>query len=135
MKPTNGVPPPRGILLRYDLLLRRGRFFEPQPLPRGYRRRRAQLCFSNSVRLAQSRSGLTYCEGLVLLPLPNSWVPIEHGWCVTNDDQVIDVTLGKPGLSYFGVPFTLEEVDEADSVPLIDWIIERELEAEMKGPK
>src|SRR5438552_4162903 len=72
MKVPTRIPPPRGILLRYDFLLERGGFFQAQPLPTGYRRRKAQECFTNSIKLAVSREGLTYCEGFVVLPLPKS---------------------------------------------------------------
>src|SRR5260370_26184153 len=42
MKMPTGIPPPRGILLRYDFFLERGRFFKAQPLPKGYRRESTQ---------------------------------------------------------------------------------------------
>jgi hypothetical protein len=31
---------------------------------------------------------------------------MEHGWCVTRNGKVIDVTLRRPGLSYFGVSYS-----------------------------
>jgi len=133
-KVPTGIPPPWGILLRYDFFLERGRFFQAQPLPKGYPHRKAQECYRNSFRLAISRDGLTYCEGIVVLSLPNSWAEIEHGWCVTGDGMVIDVTFGKPGLSYFGVTFRLEDVAVLDSVPVIDKIIETPLEELLNLP-
>ena len=78
---------------------------------------------------------MTYCEGFVVLPLPNPWADIEHGWCVTTDGMVIDVTLGTPGLSYFGAPFSPEEVAKAGSVPLIDEIIENQLTEILRLPE
>lgn len=101
-------------------------------MPKGFRCKKAQECYSNSFKLAVSREGLTYCEGFVVLPLPKSRADIAHGWCVTTEGKVIDVTLGKPGLSYFGVTYPLEALAEIDSVPLIDRIIETQLEAEMR---
>src|SRR5712692_5722920 len=41
-------------------------------------------------------------------------------------------TLGKPGLSYFGVTYALAELVEIDSVPHIDRIIETQLNADMR---
>ncbi len=51
---------------------------------------------------------------------------------MTKDGKVIDVTLGKPGLSYFGVPFPLAEMAGVHSLPFIDHIIEMQLKAEMR---
>jgi hypothetical protein len=39
-KVPTGIPPPRGILLRYDFFLERGRFYQAQSLPKGFRRRK-----------------------------------------------------------------------------------------------
>jgi hypothetical protein len=116
--------------LRYDFFRQRGRFFQTQPLSKGYRRRSKQ-CYYNSFKLAISREGLIYCEGFVVLDLgKGTAADIEHGWCVTTDGKVIDVTLAKPGLSYFGVTFSPEELADIDSVPLIASIIEKQLEAD-----
>ncbi len=82
-----------------------------------------------------SRGELTYCEGFVALPLPNSYAAIDHGWCVTAEGKVVDVTLRPPRLAYFGVTFALAELAEADSLPLIDTIIERRLQDTLGLPE
>ena len=128
-KMQNRVPPIQGKFLRYDFYLQRGRFFQTQPMPKGYRRGKAQHCYHNSFKLNKTREGLTYCEGIVVLHFTEGkCIDIEHGWCVTTDRKVIDVTLEKAGLSYFGVPYSPQEMAGIDSVPFIDQIIESQME-------
>jgi len=52
--------------MRYDFFLERGRFFQPQPLPKGHKRKKAKECYTNSYKLAFFGDGLTYCEGFVV---------------------------------------------------------------------
>lgn len=135
---ANGsIPPPRGMLLRYDFFLERGRFFQPQPLPKGIRRGRPKECYFNSLKLALLEDDLTYVEGFVVIPLGEGRMgDVEHGWCVTKGGMVIDVTLKKPGLAYFGVPYTEKERGGfMVSLPRIDEILEKQIESEMKRRK
>jgi len=118
------TPMTRGILLSYDLVLKRGRFFQAQPFPKGYRRGKAQDCYGNSSKLAMFKLGLTYCEGTVLCQFGTL---VDHAWCVTDDGKVIDVTLKNTGLSYFGVPFTLEELEKVTAFPALDELVDAEL--------
>jgi hypothetical protein len=83
-----------------ELLLRHGRFFQPQPRPKKYRRGRFKECFANSFRLAR-KQGLRYVEG-VAVP-PDVGTPVHHAWCIDANDRVIDVTWSEPGRVYFGV--------------------------------
>lgn len=113
----------KAMLLRYDFFLARGRFYQPQPLPKGYRRRKLKQCFDNSYKLAACKEGLTYCEGYVAMAFADGVTGIEHGWCVTPDRKVIDATLREPGLSYFGVTHSLKALADVDELPVIDQII------------
>ncbi|MBI3675185.1 MAG: hypothetical protein HY243_01025 [Proteobacteria bacterium] len=139
IKKTKGgtIPAPRCMLLRYDFFLKRGRFFEPQPLPKGIRRGRPKECYFNSLKLALLQDDLTYCEGFVVIPLSKSrMTDVEHGWCVTKSGTVIDVTLEKPGLAYFGVPYTAKERGGfQSSLPRIDAILAKQLETDLKERK
>jgi hypothetical protein len=128
LKVPKGAPPIDGIVLRYDHCLTRGRFYQAQPLPKGYRRGRPKQCYGNSANLALMEDNLTYCEGFVLMPLGDRATHIEHGWCVTAEGKVIDVTLKEAGLSYFGVPYLLEEIEVIEELPVVDAIIEKMLE-------
>ncbi len=49
-------PMTRAMLASYDLVLNRGRFYQPQPFPKGYRRGKAQDCYGNSSKLAKVRA-------------------------------------------------------------------------------
>ena len=119
----------KGMILRYSFLLERGRFFEPQMLPKGFKRKKAKECYGNSFTLATSREGMAYCEGIVVTELGEErTTEIDHGWCVTEDGKVIDVTLERPGLTYFGAVFFKEEMMDVDELPLIYNIIGKQIE-------
>ena len=119
-------PMTRAMLASYNLILNRGRFFQPQPFPKGYRRGKAQDCYGNSSKLAMFKVGLTYCEGTVLCKFDTLISHVEHAWCITDDGKVIDVTLKNAGLFYFGVPFTLEELEAITAFPALDELVDRE---------
>lgn len=113
----------RDMLALYDHHLKRGRFNEPQRLPKGFRRGEAHQCYGNSFDLAAKTKGLTYCEGYVLISLGSGAAEIEHAWCVTAEGKVIDITLRQAGLSYFGIPYTPDEMAGDPDLPLVDNII------------
>jgi hypothetical protein len=117
-------PMTRAMLASYDLVLKRGRFYQTQPFPKGYRRGKAQDCYGNSSKLAMFKEGLTYCEGAVLCQFGTLVSHVDHAWCVTDDGKVIDVTLKNAGLSYFGVPLTLEELATITGFPALDEIVD-----------
>lgn len=121
------APMTRGMLAGYDLILNQGRFFPPQPFPKGYRRGKAQNCYGNSSKLAMFKPGLTYCEGAVLCQFDTLVSHVDHAWCITEDGKVIDVTLKNSGLSYFGVPFAPEELERISAFPALDELVDREL--------
>ena len=125
-------PMTRAMLASYNLVLKRGRFFETQPFPKGYRRGKAQDCYGNSSKLAMFKPGLTYCEGSVLCQFNTLISEIDHAWCVTDDGKVIDVTLKNAGLSYFGVPFTLEELEAITAFPALDELVDLELAKDVR---
>lgn len=132
LKLSPGAPPVDGIILRYDHYLTRGRFYEPQSLPKGYRRGKPKQCYNNSYKIAVDRGGLTYCEGYVLMPLGERVTEVEHGWCVTAEGGVIDVTLKEVGLSYFGVPYSFAEMAAIKELPIVDSIITEQLIGRVK---
>jgi hypothetical protein len=93
----------RNMARIYDLLLKNGRFFEPTPRPKNYKAGERHQCYGNSLDLVIAHDELSYCEGYVVIErIP---IPMEHGWCMTDQGKVVDVTLKKPGLAYFGVVF------------------------------
>lgn len=119
----------RGMFLRYTFLVERGRFYEAQPLPKGFKRKKAKECYGNSFTLDLSKKGLAYCEGIVVTKIgKDQTTEIDHGWCVTEENKVIDVTLEKPGLTYFGAVFTKEEMIDVDVLPLIYNLIDKQVE-------
>lgn len=86
-----------------EFVLQHGRAFQAAPRPKGVRKQRDKMCFSNAFHLAESK-GYIYVEGWAI-----SFIPAHHAWCVTPDGIVVDPTWRKPeGASYFGVPFRKE---------------------------
>jgi hypothetical protein len=93
----------RNMARIYDVLLKYGRFFEPSPRPTKYRTGEPNQCYGNSLDLVIAHDELSYCEGYVVIEhIP---FPMEHSWCITEQGNLVDVTLKKPGLTYFGVVF------------------------------
>ena len=86
----------------YGVVKRHGKFYNPQPLPKGYKKEHAKECYSNAWHLSES-SGLQYVEGLAMPDFMD--IPIEHAWCVDKQSNVYDNTWPKPGRAYYGVPF------------------------------
>jgi hypothetical protein len=115
-------------LLECEVILERGRFFEWQVLPSGYRYGEPNQCFGNSFDLAKERRDLIYCEGIAALPIGSGKsYDFKHAWCVASDGNVIDVTFdGAAGMSYFGVPYAQDRIDELGEVtalPLLDELV------------
>lgn len=110
----------RDMLALYGHYLEHGRFFRPQPLPRGYRRGRPNQCYANAFDLAVRTADLVYCEGYVLFSLGSQAAEVEHGWCVTADGRVIELTLRQVGLSYFGISYRPEQLAGNPDLPLTD---------------
>jgi hypothetical protein len=102
-------------------VLAEGRFFAVQKRPRGFKLGKPRECYANASTLALVEDDLAYCEGIVEAGLP---LLIEHGWCV-RDGRVIEVTLKKPALSYFGVLIDLETLAQAKYLPVHETIIKK----------
>jgi hypothetical protein len=68
----------------------------------------AENCFGNSYNLADKHPELTYVEGYTLHEATD--FPVFHAWVVDKEGNVIDATWPTPGIEYFGVPFTLDDV-------------------------
>ena len=89
----------------YELVLKYGQHFKPQPLPKHIRRGKMGDCYMNAFRISGppkfGGKGLIYCEGYATSGL----AVIEHAWCVDpKTGCVIDPTW-TDGTEYFGVPF------------------------------
>lgn len=92
-----------------DIVLKFGRFYEPQQLPKSFRRGRFKACFRNSALQAFKKRNLIYVEGYALLE--GLTLPTHHAWLVERGStKVIDRTLLFG--SYFGIPFRTEYVRE-----------------------
>ena len=69
-----------GAWLLYDFLLRYGKLYGGEALPKRYVRRTPKACFYNARQLVFASKNLEYCEGYVCrLSLP---IPIHHAWAV-----------------------------------------------------
>jgi hypothetical protein len=113
----------RDMLVLYYHYLEHGRFFRPQPLPRGFRRGKKNQCYANAFDLAVRTAGLTYCEGFILFSLGSRAAEVEHGWCVDADGRVLELTLREVGLSYFGITYRPEQLAGKPDLPLTDDIV------------
>lgn len=96
-------------------LLKDGKFYGAQPLPKRYAYGEMKQCFLNSARLALQTPGLTYCEGVAL-----AIIPTHHAWCIDTKGRVIDPTWRtrendphghNPGeMAYLGITFEMGDV-------------------------
>lgn len=85
---------------RAEIVLRHGRAFSGNPLPKGYRHGRIGVCYANSFRTA-IRKRITYVEGFADI----GFGPMLHAWCVDAHGKVIDRTWCFNGKNeYFGIP-------------------------------
>lgn len=91
-------------------LLKDGKFYSPQPLPKRYAYGEMKQCFANAARLALATPDLTYCEGVAL-----AIIPTHHAWCIDTKGRVVDPTwrtrendahTHNPGeMAYLGIAF------------------------------
>lgn len=93
-----------------DFLMNHGRFWTPTPLQADIRPMTPSLCFHNAYILAYSRrTQLRYVEGYAL-----GIIPAHHGWCVDDEDRVVDPTWASTetmlGTAYFGTVIPLDIV-------------------------
>jgi hypothetical protein len=103
LQAADGLPlPGREFATVEGLVLRYGRSFRPQQKPRHVHLCLEGTCFVNAFILSH-RPHLTYCEGFAL---DGSGLLVHHAWACDRKGRVIDNTWERPGLEYFGVPFT-----------------------------
>jgi len=109
----------RGTDQKYNYflkLIRDGKFYGAQPLPKKYAYGEMKQCFANSYNLAINHDDLTYCEGIAI-----GIIPVHHAWVINAKDRVIDVTWRtrendgaykhNPGeMAYLGLKFTREDL-------------------------
>lgn len=92
-----------------EVVLKFGRSYRKQPLPKGIKRGEKKQCFFNAAMLVMNND-LIYVEGFALLP--NIPLPIHHAWCIAEgEDAVIDPTSDKL-VEYIGIPFRLPVIED-----------------------
>ena len=93
-----------GYKSSHHWVLQHGQFFVNEQLDRDLGPEK--LCYYNSQRLMMgsltTNYPLLYVEGYVSV----HGMPIEHGWNITPDGEVIDTTLRIDGAEYFGFVFS-----------------------------
>ncbi|HWO65257.1 MAG TPA: hypothetical protein VNO31_34995, partial [Umezawaea sp.] len=86
-----------------QLVLHRGHWYTPAPLPAGRERGDQRHCYANATRHSRIHQ-LSYVEGYTLGP---HGLVYEHAWCARPDGTVEDPTWPDgAGLAYLGIPFT-----------------------------
>ena len=104
--------PPHGWVYfnNYDFLLQHGSFWTFAPLPKGIGRMTPKYCFDNAYKLVSRSKVRRYVEGVAF----DGLFPMDHAWCVSLDNVVIDPTWRKEDVdtevSYFGIAIAAEEV-------------------------
>lgn len=109
----------RGVSM-YRFILDNGYDFKPAALPSDIERMKKKECFMNATHLMLVDSSLIYCEGFAL-----NIIPVHHGWCVTQDGEIVDPTWDNPeNCTYFGVPFqydfVMESLDKSQAYGILD---------------
>lgn len=94
-----------------EFILRHGQPFVSQPLPKRFKMRQPKACYRNAYRAMRNNPRLRYAEGYMCDPI----CPFlfHHGWCVDEENRVIDPTLQElnssksrsGGANYFGIIF------------------------------
>jgi len=84
------------------VVLKHGKYYNPQKLPKGYKMGKQKECFSNAYHMSQ-KTGMTYVEGFAVPDFID--LPIHHAWVVDKNGNVFDNTWKTPGVVYFGIPF------------------------------
>lgn len=82
--------------LPFRLVLEFGTDYDPAVMPDDVAEGQPRCCFNNAFELARSSdSALRYVEGYACLD--GAWIyPSRHGWCIDDEDRVIDPTWGTP---------------------------------------
>jgi hypothetical protein len=91
-----------------EFILDHGRAFRLRGVvPDDQVRAESQECYWNAWQLAKDNPSLRYCEGKAYLE--NVALPVLHGWCIDENDRVIDPSVRQDrGVSYYGVEFSRE---------------------------
>jgi len=110
---SNGIPNGYTYAGVGDFLLRHGVWYEPRPLPKSIRHGAPRQCFANAVMLGRIK-GLRYVEGYALAQFKgDALLPVQHGWNLDRDGNLIDATWREPGLAYLGVEFSVGRAENA----------------------
>jgi hypothetical protein len=102
--------------LRYGcyeaLILAQGQPWVPARLPRRAPRGMMRHCYLNALNLSSRYPALRYVEGYAVPTINGeTYIPVQHAWCVDRFDRVWDNTWPEPQHSaYYGMIFSREEV-------------------------
>ena len=107
---THHQNPPWPYTSIEEFVLKNGRHFLWQPLPKGIQFGKYKECFYNAFQLASRYHKFIYVEGYALFILP-----MFHAWCIMEDGTIVDPTWREqhnhnPEPEYYGVPFSLDYV-------------------------
>jgi hypothetical protein len=94
------------------LILGEGRLWTPARLPRRAHQGYMRYCYLNALNLSATWPELRYVEGYAVPVIAGeTFIPVQHAWCVDRFDRVWDNTWPEPQASaYYGMVFTREEV-------------------------
>lgn len=92
----------RKLLSFESIVLELGQGWTAKARPAGMRKLRDGYCYGNAWKIMNNVSGLRYVEGYAMTPF--SLLPVQHGWCVNDQDEVVDPTWKEAEHSaYYGV--------------------------------
>jgi hypothetical protein len=91
-----------------DYVLAHGHSYQASKRPKGERKRKDGSCFEAAFRYVLRHPDHVYVEGFGMGP---NGPPIHHAWAATPSGVVVDLVWPNPEeCTYFGVPFTAEEM-------------------------
>jgi hypothetical protein len=98
--------------LSYEFVLRNGKEFVGQKLPRKYKLQPPKICFFNARQLVKRTRNLRYVEGYATKWINGIAVHLfHHAWAIDPGDQVIDPTINDADqYSFYGVPFAKDDL-------------------------
>lgn len=94
----------------YSLVLERGRWFKPSPLPRTIKRGEIGLCYNNSFsEIMRCKKEITYVEGFAYAKGLEG-IPMMHAWLTIPGSGLAFDPTWENGSTYFGIEWPFELV-------------------------